>query len=141
MERIKMNQGKSRLLMTFGFLLACLLFSFDASAQYYPKLVDEVSATTRLNSEIPVLEDRLENQIPGTPSYALTERQLNMCVHTNEMLISGEGVANSMTAAYQEFAVDQNGHHADADEFMLLTKPQQTYGDSAFDRLVNLLKL
>ncbi|MEO1518978.1 MAG: hypothetical protein AAFV95_28440 [Bacteroidota bacterium] len=140
MKRMKMTRRKNHLVMVVSFLLACFLFSVDASAQYYPNLVDEAEAQTMLTNEIPTLENAVGNLVPNTPEYALAERKYSLYVHTWETLSTGETVEAALTSAYGEYAVDANGYQADEDEFVQLDKEVVNYGDQAFDDLVNFLR-
>ena len=141
MKRMKMTQEKIRLKMVLFFSLACLLFSIDVQAQSYPDMISEGQAQLVLDNQIPTLENVMNNMTPGTPSYTLAERKYNLHVHAYEVLTTGESVEAALTAAFAEFAVGPNGHQADLDELTSITKNEvSTYGDPAFDSLVNLLK-
>ncbi|MEM1323467.1 MAG: hypothetical protein AAGG75_24585 [Bacteroidota bacterium] len=140
MERTNMTKRKSHFGMIVLFFLAAFLFSIDAQAQYFPPLVSEAQAQSVLDNEIPVQETILNSLTPGTTTYQTAERKYHMYVHTWETLLNGESLEDALIATFSEFALGPNGHKGDTDEFTLNQKPVSSYGDSAFDDLVDLLE-
>ena len=140
MKKIKPTQGNSHLQWMLCFLVACFLFSADLNAQSYTDLVSEAQAQTMLNSEIPVLENTMNNLTQGTPAHQLAERTYSLYVHTWEHISTGRNVEEALTSAYGEFAIDVNGNNLNEDELPGLSKTGPDYGDSAFDSLVSFLE-
>ena len=126
-------------LLVLAFLLLGLT-SLNAQT-YYPDLVSPSQAETMLSNEIPLLENALGNYTPGTSSYTLAERKLNMYMHTWEEIVSGRDVEAALTASYGEFAIDASGNGMSEDELPEVSKNGLDYGDSVFDELVGFLQI
>jgi len=140
MNKVNLTRGNRHLQWVLCFLVTCFFFSADLNAQTYPDLVPEAQAQVMLNNEIPVLENSMNNLTPGTAAHQLAERTYFLYVHTWETLTIGRNVAESLTAAFGEFAIDVNGNDLGEDELPGVSKTASNYGDPAFDGLVSFLE-